>query len=107
MRDIIRELLTSQDIRDINETEISKAWDNLYLDNLNQHLALLLEIDFKITAGIRNLYTENLIFGADTNRGKILFKFANREYSPHIAFETNSFNNLIQMMQIIAMTQVE
>jgi len=62
------------------------------------------EFDYKITWGIQNLYTEGLLFGTSTNRGKMLFKFANKDYSSFIAFDSNGLNNLVQMLRIIAMT---
>lgn len=92
----IRELLTSDGVSDI--TDIS-------VEALKGNLKFIYETNFKITAGINNLFTEGLIFGTDTNKGKMLFKFANRDYPHYIAHEADSFTNLIQMMEIIAMTQ--
>ena len=104
----LRELYSKLIIEKV--TEILNKKDTLaispaVIETLTQNITLLYETDFKITSGIRNLYTEGLIFGNNTNRGKMLFKFSNRDYAPYIIHDTNSLNNILQMLQIISMTQ--
>ena len=105
LRELYSKLLVEK-IKDILSSNDLQIIERSTIDMLNQNIGLLFETDYKISAGIRNLYTEGLIFsGSNTNRGKMIFKFSNRDYAPHIVNESNSLNNLIQMLQIIAMTQ--
>lgn len=95
VKDQIMKLLDAGDMRNITLHAV---------EVLKQHLASIYDLDFRITSGIKNLYTEGLIFGNINTKGKMLFKFSNRDYAQHIVEDTNSLNNLIQMLQIIAMT---
>lgn len=80
-----RELLSSGNITDINLQSVSA---------LRDHIKVIYELDQRIYGGLKNLYSEGLLFGADVQKGKMIFKFSNRDYFHHIAQDTGTFIKL-------------
>lgn len=103
----IREMLTNDDVYNHTSSHenlkaILRNINGPNVEELQDKLNFIMDMDYKITAGIQNLYKDGLVFGTSTNRGKMLFKFSNREYVPHIDDETSGLNDLVQMLLIIS-----
>lgn len=95
IKDKIRQLISSGKITDINFPAV---------ENMKENLKILSDIGFRILSFIRNLYSEGLVFRQPPNKGRMLFKFYNKDYVKYVEQDISSLENLAKMMEIIAMT---
>ena len=98
IKDKIRELISSGKISDINLVAV---------ESMKENLNILNDIGFRIISFIKNLYSEGLIFRQPPSKGRMLFKFSNKDYIKYINQDVNSLGNLSKMMEIIATTNEE
>lgn len=98
IKDKIRQLISSGKITDINFMAV---------ESMRENLKILNDIGFRILSFIKNLYSEGLIFRQPPNKGRMLFKFFNKDYVKYVNQDVNSLGNLAKMMEIIATTNEE
>ena len=92
IKDRIKEIIT-QKSGNISDPELQKT--------MSKNLAHLNEVGANIIENIKKLSNDGTIFSNYSHKGKMLFKFANKDYIGYIDHDMHAINNLMHMLHIV------